>query len=43
MSEAEKERARTALEDAVYRAIEAGMTAEEVLDEVRYALETVDD
>jgi hypothetical protein len=39
----DKERARLDLEDAVYRALEAGMTAEEVVEEVRYALENADE
>jgi hypothetical protein len=40
---ADKDRAREALEDAVMRAREAGMTADEVKTEVDYALETFED
>lgn len=36
-------KARYALEDAVYRALEAGMTAAEIEDEVRYALESAEE
>lgn len=39
----DKERARTAIEDAVYRALEAGMTAAEITAEVEYAIENADD
>ncbi len=38
-----KEAARSALEDAVYRALEAGMKPEEIVEEVRYALESAED
>jgi N-acetylglucosamine kinase-like BadF-type ATPase len=39
----DKERARMEIEDAVYRALEAGMTAQEIKAEVDYALESADD
>jgi hypothetical protein len=39
VSEQEREKARTAIEDAVYRMLEAGFTAAEVKSEVEYALE----
>lgn len=38
-----KEAVREALEDAVYRALEAGMTADEIKSEVEYAIESVED
>lgn len=37
-----KERAREAIEDAVFRGLEAGMTSEEILAEVKYVLENAD-
>jgi hypothetical protein len=37
-----KEAARSELEDAVYRALEAGMTPAQVLEEVKYALEAAE-
>lgn len=43
MAEDAKERARTAIEDAVYRALEAGMTEQQIRDEVEYTLEAADD
>lgn len=38
-----RERARMALEDGVYKMLEADYTADEVRSEVEYALENVDD
>jgi hypothetical protein len=43
MSDDAKERARTALEDAVYRCLEAGMSANDIKDEVDYTLESAAD
>ena len=38
-----KEAAQAQLEDAVYRALEAGMTADEITEEVRYAIESYEE
>jgi hypothetical protein len=43
MGEDQKDRARTALEDAVYRCVEAGMTPAQVKEEVDSALESMDE
>lgn len=43
MSEQELERVRMALEDAVLRALEAGMTADAIREEVNYTIETADE
>ena len=43
MDEREKERLRGELEDAVYRALEGGMTPREVREEVNYAIESASD
>lgn len=43
MDEVAREKARMALEDAVYRMIEAGFTESEITEEVRYAIETAED
>jgi hypothetical protein len=43
MSDDDRERAREALEDAVYRCLEAGMTPEAVVAEVQYAIKTAED
>lgn len=41
MTDQEREKARTALEDAVYRALDAGMTPTEIRDDVTYLLDTI--
>jgi DNA-binding transcriptional regulator YhcF (GntR family) len=41
--EAARERARTALEDAVYRMLEAGFSADEVKAECEYAIESAEE
>jgi hypothetical protein len=38
-----RDRARRDLEDAVVRALEAGLTADEIGDEVEYAIETYEE
>jgi hypothetical protein len=43
MDEKEKERVRMALEDAVFRCVEAGMSRTDVREEVDYILETMDE
>jgi hypothetical protein len=43
MSEEDKERARNALEDAIFRCLEAGMTKDDLRTEFDYLLETADD
>jgi hypothetical protein len=40
MGEQEREKARMALEDGVYRMLEAGYTADEIKAEAEYALES---
>jgi hypothetical protein len=42
MTEQAKESARMALEDAVLRCLEAGMSEDEVVDEVAYAIKNAD-
>jgi N-acetylglucosamine kinase-like BadF-type ATPase len=38
-----REKARTAIEDAVFQALEAGMTKDEIEAEFKYALESAEE